>query len=216
MVNFHIFIVMDKNFVVYEHYTPDTNELFYVGEGRPNRPYSSNSRNRYWKFKVKKHNGFVVKIIKDNLTKIDAETLEKELIILHKKNGIVLTNFCEGPMFGNNWLTNQSKEVHPMYGKRRPNPKLSEWNKLHSGELSPTYGIKRPDLSERNKSGQFKRYTRKIICVETGQIFNSIKEATSSLGKSPTSAEINKHLNGSRKHAFGFHWEYYFGDGNII
>ena len=105
---------------------------------------------------------------------------------------------------------------NPMYGKKHPNPKLSEWNKQHSGELSPTYGIKRPDLSERNKSGLFKRYTRKIICVETGIIYNSIKEATISLGKSPTSAEINKHLNGSRKHAFGFHWEYYLCDGNII
>jgi hypothetical protein len=207
---------MDKNFVVYEHYTPDTNELFYVGEGRPNRPYSSNSRNRHWKSKVKKHNGFVVKIIRNNLTKQESESIEKELIVSYRNNNIKLTNYCEGPMFCNHWLTNQPKEVHPMYGKKRPNPKLSEWNKSHNGELSPTYGMKRPDLSERNKSGLFKRYTRKVLCIETGIIFNSIKEATISLGKSPKSAEINKHLNGSRKHAFGYHWQYYFGEGNII
>lgn len=199
----------DLNFVVYEHYTSDTNELFYIGEGRPERAYSSKHRNRYWKFKVAKHGGFNVKIIKTNITKKSAEKIEKDLILEYKKNGVSLTNLCEGPMFGNHWLVGKPKELHPMYGKKRPNPKLAEWNKNHSGKMSPVYGKKRPDLSERNKSGQFKRFTRKIICVETGVVYNSIKEATIALNRDPKSAEINKHLGGQRKHAFGYHWEYF-------
>lgn len=199
---------MDKNFVVYEHYTPDTNELFYVGEGRPTRPYSSRSRNRYWKFKVEKHNGFVVKIKQKDLTKVEAENLEKKLIKEYKNQGIKLTNLCEGTMFGSHWLAGKPKEMHPLFGQKRPNPVLAEWNKIHCGELSPTFGIKRPDLSERNKSGDFKRFTKKIICIETNIIYDSIKKATIAMGKKPTCNEINKHLKGDRKHAFGFHWKY--------
>lgn len=199
---------MDNDFVVYEHYTPDTNELFYVGEGRPDRPYSTRNRNRFWKFKVKKHQGFVVKIVSNNISKLEAEDLELFLIKEYKSNGIELTNLCEGTMFNTHWLVGKPKEIHPMYGKKHPNPKLSEWNKQHSGELSPTYGKKRPDLSERNKTGLFKRFTRKIMCVETEVIYNSVKEAYLSLNKSPKSSEISKHLGGNREHAFGFHWVY--------
>jgi hypothetical protein len=199
---------LDTNFVVYEHYTPDTNELFYVGEGRPDRPYSSRNRNRYWKFKVKKHNGFVIKIVKTNITKQEAEETETQLISEYKKNNIELVNLCDGPMFDSHWLIGKPKELHPMYGKKNPNPTLAEWNKKHCGELSPTYGKKRPDLSERNKSGQFKRYTRKIICVETNVIYNSIREATIAMNKPERSTAINKNLSGDRRHAYGFQWMY--------
>jgi hypothetical protein len=210
MVSFPIFINMeDKKFVVYEHYTPDTNELFYVGEGRPDRPFSTRNRNRYWKFKVKKHNGFVVKIVKDDITKEDAEKLEEFLISEYRKKNFELTNMCDGTMFGTHWLVGKPKELHPFFGKKHPNPKLAEWNKLHCGELSPVYGIKRPDLSERNKSGQFKRFTRKVICIETGVIYDSIKLATIAMGKNPNCTSINKHLGGNRKHAFGYQWAYY-------
>jgi hypothetical protein len=198
----------DINFVVYEHYTSDTNELFYIGEGRPDRPYSHRNRNRYWKFKVNKHGGFTVKIVAENITKIDAEKLEKQLIKEYKDKGIELTNLCDGTIFGTHWLIGKPKEIHPMYGKKRKNPILSEWNKQHRGEFSPVYGKKRPDLSERNKSGNFKRFSRKIMCVETGIIYNSIKEATISMGKDEKCKSINKHLSGYRKYAFGYHWIY--------
>ena len=108
----------DINFVVYEHYTSDTNELFYIGEGRPDRPYSHRHRNRYWKFKVNKHGGFTVKIVAENITKVCAEKLEKELIKEYKDKGIELTNLCDGTIFGTHWLIGKPKEIHPMYGKK--------------------------------------------------------------------------------------------------
>ncbi len=194
---------MDKQFVVYEHYTPDTKELFYVGEGRPNRAYSSNSRNRFWKFKVKKHGGFVVKIIADSITKIEAETLEKELILKYKESGIQLTNLCDGPMFGNHWLVGKPKELHPMFGKPHPNPKLAKWNTEHSGELSPTFGKKRPDLIHRNKNGNFKRYTTKLRCIELDIIFESMKSAKKYFNGN---SNINRAIETGGK-AFGYHWE---------
>lgn len=199
---------IDKNFVVYEHYTPDTNELFYVGEGRPKRPYTTFSRNKYWKNKVEKHGGFVVKIIKKNITKLEAEELEFNLIKEYKEKGIKLTNLCDGTIFGSHWLVGKPKEMHPMFGKKRPNPTLAEWNKLHCGDLSPTYGLKRPDLVERNKSGNFKRFVKKVKCIETGEIYDSVKDVKIAFGKSTTNTDISKHLGGHRKKAYGYTWEY--------
>ena len=51
-----------------------------------------------------------------------------------------------------------------------------------------------------------KRLSKKIICVETGEIFNSIKDAQSKFnikGKG-----ISKTLTGQTKSAYGFHWKY--------
>lgn len=48
---------------------------------------------------------------------------------------------------------------------------------------------------------------RRIICVETGDEFNSIREATSAMGiKSPSS--IQAVLGGKAKTAYGKHWKY--------
>lgn len=48
---------------------------------------------------------------------------------------------------------------------------------------------------------------RKIKCVETGKVFNSITDAANTIGKTP--ACIVNHLKGLRQSAGGFHWEYY-------
>src|SRR5688572_10502558 len=121
----------DSNFVVYAHYTLDTNELFYIGEDRLNRAYSKHSRNKYWKHKVQKHSGFTVKVIYSSLSKTRAEILEERLIRKLKHRGIPLVNFCLGPMFKNHWLAGAPKEIHPMYGKKRPDSskRMSIWNK---------------------------------------------------------------------------------------
>ena len=169
------------------------NELFYVGEGRPNRAYSSSSRNIYWKEMVKKHNGFVVKIVEKNITKLCAGEIETKLIKYYRDSGFKLTNVCSGPLL--------------ISSVGMPNERLSEWNRIHCGELSPTFGIKRPDLTERNKSGNFKRFVRSVICVETGEIYNSIKEVKKAFNKLTTNTEINKHLGGYRKRAYGYTWK---------
>lgn len=54
------------------------------------------------------------------------------------------------------------------------------------------------------------RKTKKIKCVETGEIFNSIKEAAKFVNKSRRS--INYCLSGDSKTCGGFHWCYYEGD----
>lgn len=200
---------MRTDFVVYAHYTLDTNELFYIGEGSLKRSNSTSHRNRWWNFKVKKH-GFRVRILYSNLTKIQAENIETRLIRNLKKRNSKIVNICVGPMFKNHWILNVPKEQHPMFGKKSPNAskRMSEWNKTHLGINSPVYGLKRPDLIERNKAGEFHRHTKKIMCIETQQIFNSIKEANDFLSLPKNSTCINKNLSGSRTHCKNFTFIY--------
>lgn len=199
-----------NNFVVYAHYTEDTNELFYIGEGRPKRAYSTANRNKHWKHKINKHGSYVVRILRSNLTKEEAQKIEKELIIFfYDVPSVNLVNICKGSMFESHWLLNVDKTKHPMYGKQRPDSskRITDWNKSHSGVNSPVYGLKRPDLVERNKKANFKRITKKVRCIETNVVYNSLKEVNELFSK-PKSTTLVKHLKGLRKKAFGYTWEY--------
>lgn len=182
-----------KDFVVYIHYTLDTNEPFYIGEGKLRRSTTNCGRNIFWQRVFKKH-GKRVEIYREGLTKKDAQILESKLIREFLDKGYRLTNLVEC-----------SFSVLP---ENRKNPKLSEWNKIHRGELSPTYGLKRPDLSERNKNGDFKRFKKQIQCIETGQIFESIRDALIFHNKDPKSSHITQQIKGDRKTALGYTWRY--------
>lgn len=198
---------MDTDFIVYAHLTPDTMQVFYIGEGRPSRAYSKRHRNRFWKNVVHRHGGFLVHVIKDSITKRFAERMERRLIKLARSRGLRITNICDGVLFGDtHWLVGKDKSLHPMFGKKRPDSskRMSERNKLLVGEASPVYGLKRPDLSERNKLGKFKRKCRRVLCEETGRVYDSIKSAKSSMGGNPNIIRAIK-TNGT---AHGYHWSY--------
>jgi hypothetical protein len=182
-----------NDFVVYIHYTLETNLPFYVGEGKIRRSTSNCGRNVFWQRVYKKY-GKRVEIIGANLTKQEAQKLESKTIREFKEQGHRLTNIIEC-----------SCSVLP---ENRKNPRLSEWNKKHKGKLSPTYGLKRPDLIERNKTGNFSRYKRKVQCIETGQIFDSIREANLFNGKNIKNAHIIQQIKGDRKTALGYTWRY--------
>lgn len=200
-------MIENKNYVVYAHYTPDSNELFYIGEGRPKRPCSRQNRNRYWNHKVNKHGGFKVEILYDQLTKPEAERIEAKLITKYKSEGHKLVNFCEGPLYGPHWTQFATKEQMPMYGKKIPaaSERMKSWNKERRGELSPVWGIKRPDLAERNRTGTFNRYSRPVYCKELDMTFSSIKDAKSYINK--PGINIHRALKEGSP-AGGYHWAY--------
>ena|SRR3990172_5332606 len=64
---------------VYFHINPSNDEIFYVGIGNIDRPYSKFSRSKWWHNIVNKH-GFFVKIIKEELAWKDACILEIKYI----------------------------------------------------------------------------------------------------------------------------------------
>lgn len=128
--------------------------------------------------------------------------------------------------------------LNPMYGKQHTEQEKKNLSEKMSGENNPRYGKKNSDetrrkisealtgrhLSEEHKQKQavitgerFKGRQRpdgggkppkKIICVETGEVFNSIADAAKAKGIKHKS-NISTVAKGKAKTAGGYHWEYY-------
>ena len=90
------------------------------------------------------------------------------------------------------------------YGTR--NKKIALKNKGHKVTENT-----REKISKANKgrfNGGKNPASRKIRCIETGQIFDCIRDANVFLGVNRKSSNICRNLKGERKSAFGLHWEY--------
>ena len=90
---------MENNIVLYQHIRLDTNEVFYIGIGSPERAYIKTKRNKYWHNIVKKA-GYKVEIISKNMSWQEACGCEKYLIAFYgRKNNTdwgTLVNMTDG------------------------------------------------------------------------------------------------------------------------
>ena len=131
------------NFCVYRHIKPD-GETFYIGMScNLTRPYDKLKRSRFWKFVYNSYPDYEVQILKQNMTKKDAENLEIALISWygrrcnHTGQLVNLTdggesNFGEdNPNYGNNWTTLQKDRMsliikHQFENGRKPDMEALE------------------------------------------------------------------------------------------
>jgi len=67
-------------YYVYCHRNPLTNEIFYIGKGKNQRAYNSQSRGKHWKNYVKKNGIPIVEILYKNLNEEQSLIIEKEMI----------------------------------------------------------------------------------------------------------------------------------------
>jgi len=84
------------------------------------------------------------------------------------------------------------------YYNRNNNRYSSDRNKKVSKSLLKKYS---------NDDSKFDIFRKKVICVDTGEIFNSVKEAAISKNIKATS-NITLVCNGKRNTAGGFHWKF--------
>lgn len=108
---------------------------------------------------------------------------------------------------------------NPFYGKHHP----PEWIKSHlCGESNPMYGLKgekhhnygmkhTEEALEKMRAAKIGKYTgatnpkaRRVLCVETDQVFECIKDASAATGAGISS--ISSAIHGSQKTAGGYHW----------
>jgi hypothetical protein len=68
-----------NNSCVYLHFRKDDGLCFYVGMGRPKRPFDHANRSPYWK-RVKDKHGVIVQVIYENLSSDDAVIMERSYI----------------------------------------------------------------------------------------------------------------------------------------
>lgn len=90
----------------------------------------------------------------------------------------------------------------------------SFYGKTHSEETKKRFSELRKGrkLSEEWKKRIAESQNKKVICVETGEIFNSVTGAAEYYNLKPT--HISRVCKGKRKRTGGFHWRYVEGGSN--
>lgn len=187
-------------FCVYRHIRLDKNTPFYVGKGSELRAYDFRNRSKYHKRIVNKH-GCEVEVIFQTLDESLAFAKETEFIKMYKALGYCETNFTDGgegnsgynytdeqrlahsirnrgpknPAFGKGYR--QLGENNPMFGKvpyskGKKNPRWSEWLRANNHLV---------ERKHTDFSGSKNPRAKKVIDLNTGIIYGSLKDAVTSL-----------------------------------
>lgn len=189
----------DRRFYVYEWYNIDTDSPFYVGKGTENRYKETKGRNSYFLNYINKYQ-VGQRIIKDNLTQQEAFDMQKNTIKKYKQMGIKLTNLTDGGQGCSGRQVDDSYRLKYHYmclGQNNPNygHKWTQQMKDHLSQIA----------KNRNNKNENNPNSKKVMCVETQEIFDTVKDAAQICDvKSYTS--ISHALNKPNRIASGYHW----------
>lgn len=185
---------------------------------------------------IQKHgwDAFRHEILYTELTEEDAERLEVELIAKYQtQDADHGYNLTAGGCATTGWAPTDenrkhisdslkgvmAREKNPFYGKhhsQETKQRLSEITKRRNltGANNPNYGVKhsqedleKMSLGRRGKlTGADNPAARAVVCVETGQRFQTSKDAAEFIGRS--SARICESCRDHKITAAGLHWRY--------
>jgi hypothetical protein len=164
----------EDNKVVYRHRRIDTNEIFYIGMGYLKRAYAkdSNKRNQIWNRIINKTD-YKVEIVAENLTWEEACELE---ILLISKYGRI--NLNTGTLAN---LTNGGD------GSKGCSPSQETRDKISNFHKGKPVTQESKDKMRKAKEGKYflsnNPNAKKVINIETGEIFETAKEAALSINK---------------------------------
>ena len=213
----HYTIYCHRNKINNKAYIGQTGEIPYTrrwqGHGASGTPYA---KCRHFQNAIIKYgwDNFEHFILKDNLTAKEANYYE--YIFIHLFNTLdpnIGYNLREG---GNNHAHSDetkklisehhadfSREKHPMWGKHHSEETKKKISEARKGQF----------LSEETKqkisekmSGSNNPRAKKVLCIETNQIFNTAKEAGEWVKRDYSA--ICKVCNGKAKTCEGYHWKY--------
>ncbi len=190
------------DFYVYAHYTLDTNELFYIGKGRNNRAFQrgkgSKGRNNYWHKIVNKH-GYRVEMLISNLKESDAFIQE----ILAIKEFSPRCNFNKGGegISGYKHTIETKRKMSEMklgvkQTKETINKRIKKGKDHHAFGKQMSEEVKRK-ISETKKKAGLKTTCKKVYCMKTNKIWNSIVECADEIGMKRTT--LNMQLLGQNR-----------------
>ena len=232
---------LHPDYYVYIHRKGTTGEVFYVGKGTADRAWQRGSkRNVHWNRVVKKH-GFVSEIVESGYHNWYAEEREIQLIEFYGLDNLCnMTSGGESGGAGRKW-SDESRAKLSASKKGKPNPKISgdkshmktkeskeKFSRLFKGRAMPWMhgennaaykiknrlatsirckGKKRPEITGANH-----KLAKKVLCVETGFIFDSgscaAKWLQSNGLKSALPCNISSVCTGKLKTAYGYHWQH--------
>lgn len=215
------FSITPKNYYVYLHIKEDDGTVFYVGKGTKHRWCVSFDRSLHWKNTAKKH-GVVCQIVAHNLTAEEALILEKKLIASYgrqdQKTGCLvnLTNGGDG-VVNYVWTEEHRKKISEAGMGKRHTPETKE--KIRQANVGRTFSEQTLKLMSDARKGipwteaqrkacecRVNPRSRKVLCVQTGTVYNNASEAAKSL--SMDVSNLIKVCNGKRKQYRGFNFEF--------
>jgi hypothetical protein len=191
-----------RRFYVYRYRIIETKEVIYIGKGSGNRYKDVKDRNQFFLSMYNTHN-CEVQILCNYMTEEEAFELEKLLISYYRLySNCRLTNVCDGGQGAS--------------GYHMPPEQRARYSEMNSGAGNGNYGHKwtqemKDSLSQKQKnSGRYlgaqNPNSKKVRCIETGEIFLTMSEAAKSYGlKYPSS--IWHALEAPHRLAAGYHWE---------
>ena len=183
---------MDNEFYVYEYIRADTMEPFYVGKGKGDRFLDIRHRSKYFKM-ISDKMKIIVNILIDKLTEEEAFGIECWYINEYKYvYGYNLCNISDGGDGVSG--VKRSEETKLKIGKankgKRKGCKLSEETKKKMSISK--IGGKRSEETKKKMSltstgrimpkGSDSKNSKKVICINTGDVFGSMIEASEKTG----------------------------------
>ena len=221
-----------NNFTVYIHIFPNNKVYIGITSQKPKQRWNNgkgyrNSTRIYNAIQKYGWENIEHKVLFDNLTKEEAEQKEKDLIQQYKsyddKYGYNLElggNLCKeisqetrrkmsemrkgknnpmygkGRMKGKHWTQQHKKKLSEIMNSPEVHEKLS---KANSGKNNPMYGVRLPEyiLEKRRK---------KVLCIETNIIYNSLKEASQKTNINMSC--ISECCHKKQQTAGKYHWKY--------
>jgi hypothetical protein len=200
-----------NNFIVYSHTRLDTNEVFYIGKGRPRRMTDKTNRNKHWNNIVLK-NDYKSDVIAGNLSEDEALNFEALLIDKLKSAGLKLCNLAKGGKSSAGWKMSDeskakvsaSKKGHKWTAEQKANLSLVRKGRVFSEETRLKISL--ANKGTKPSQSAIDAIARKVLCVETGITYPSIKKASELLNIS--AGNIGSCCRGNRHTTGGFHWSY--------
>lgn len=192
------------------------NKKIYIGSAIN---FKSRKQNHFNKLKNNNHDNIYLqraynKYGKDNFKFEIIEFVElKENLIKREQFWIDyysinnLYNIC--PTAGNSLGRKLSNETKNKIGKKSKNRKFSKeclLNKSINPKNRAKLGLIKNLFTSENISGKNNYASRRVICIETKEIFDTLKDAGIKYNR--TSQAIGKNCLGKTSHCAGLHWKY--------
>lgn len=194
-----------NDLVVYFHINPIKQEIFYVGFGYTRRPYSKCGHTKWWHRTIKKY-GIMVVIAHENLNITDAVSLERKYIKQIGRRDLklgTLINMTDGGegSFGFKHTEETKEKLRRVKRSQELKNRLSIiqkdlWNKKTEKEK------KENQINQKN----IKTIIQKDLAGNFIKTWVSLRQIERELGF--FRFNLNYHLSGKGKHAYGYLWEY--------
>ena len=221
----------NKKYCVYIH-TNKINNKKYIGltsQKNPNDRWHNGTNyihNRHFSSSIKKYgwDNFTHEIVKDNLSREEAALLERELIAQYNTtNENYGYNLDSGGSYTTHSESTKEKIRYALTGIKRSNETKEKIRQASTGNKNCLGRKQTEEAKQKNREAHYnkthivsekakekmmlnQKSRKEIFCVELNKIFPSISAAARFINGSQ--GTISSTLKGSRKTAYGFHWQY--------